>query len=311
MHETETAFEIPENNGGETRATGELGTFARLAGLLGGITIVMVAIQTVSAWYFGRGFLEAVGFPPELINLRTSTDYFPALTMEASFLFLVSLCLGILGADGTAATLKKRAMIIGQSVFWGFGIAGLGRASGFTSPYYAALLGVMAFLSPALIGFAYNTPWESKKEGYFAAALVLFEVFFVGTSFMFVSGRRTGLDLIEHSQSAEAPYEHGVAAWKNSDYPLIGIRSKEKLLLKSAPLADGDAFNYTSTESDFLRLILQDEANYYVVESVGGRAFPYAIRKELVEQVSFAASTGTSNPFPFLWHSLKNPFSKR
>jgi hypothetical protein len=70
---------------------------------------------------------------------------------------------------------------------------------------------------------------------------------------------------------------------------LIGISAKEKLpLLKLDFSSDGNVYTYNATSAtSFIRLIIQDESNYYVIEKDGQAITSMAIRKETVNQIIF------------------------
>jgi hypothetical protein len=128
--------------------------------------------------------------------------------------------------------------------------------------------------------------------------LVVFSVFGIYAQNVFLFGKETAFSLVKQAAPLNPSAEVGTAAIKVRDYPLLTIRTKEKLLLNSPPRGNGLSYEYESTGSDFLRLILQDEANYYVVESSGGQVTTHAIRKDLVQEMLFFRDASFSDGAP-------------
>jgi hypothetical protein len=276
----------------ETAAAGHddyWGDLARIGGLLAGFSVLTFAIETISSWTFARGLLEGLGFPAQLVSLRTSTDTFSALAMEYCVGFLGPLFAGFFwpAPIGHQRKRKMRHLLLVTGLFWLFAL--VGNIWELHSNFYRGPLICLSLLAPAYVGYTYNSFADFGKVRLGAMLFVVFSVFGIYSENVFLFGKETAFSLVKQAEPLHPSAEIGTAAVKVRDYPLLTIRAKEKLLLNSPPHGNGLSYEYESTESDFLRLILQDEANYYVVESSGGKVTSHAIRKDLVQEMLFSA----------------------
>jgi hypothetical protein len=166
------------------------------------------------------------------------------------------------------------------------------------SNFYRGPLICLSLFAPAYIGHTYNAFEDFGRFRLGAMFLVVFSVFGIYTQNVFLFGKETAFSLVKQAAPLNPSAEVGTAAIKVRDYPLLTIRTKEKLLLNSPPRGNGLSYEYESTGSDFFRLILQDEANYYVVESSGGQVTTHAIRKDLVQEMLFSAMPASQTVHP-------------
>jgi hypothetical protein len=266
------------------------GNLAQAGGVVAGASVMFLGMEATSSWYFGHGFCEGLGFPAQLVSLRTSTDIFSSFAMEYSVAFSAGLWFGFLISPQKETTLKRHLVRTYASVGVLFALCLIGAIWDPESAFYHLMLTILALFSPLLIGYTYNSHRNSGKLRGRLVFSVAFSVFCVYTLNMYEFGKETARNLIKQGVPLYPLAEKGPAAVKESDYPLLTIRAKEKLILNSQPKEDGPSYEYKSTEADFLRLVFQDDANYYIIESYGGKASPHAIRKDLVEEMLFQQS---------------------
>lgn len=160
----------------------------------------------------------------------------------------------------------------------------IGNLWNINSQFYSGPLICIGLFAPIYIGYTYNAFPESWTLRFAALCVVISAVFGVYTQTVFQFGRGKGLDLIKQAAPLYPSLSVAPRQLRNG-LPAAHYPVERKT---ASDLGDGSLYQYNSTESDFLRLILQDEASYYVIESRNGQGTPHAFRKDLIEEIVFS-----------------------
>jgi hypothetical protein len=265
-----------------------------LLAILGGASVLVVFVGALLSWSFARGLISSIGFPAQVVTLRSSIDCFPSLAFNYTGAFFVSL------AYGFAWVPKRKPGSLWSLWIWILITIALlmldivGDLWQVRSPFYGDILVFVALFVPALVGRAF---YSISGRSRIAVLLVLcYSVLAVCTQDAYQFGTRTGVALSYSAQSLYPGTKNGIAAIKMRDFPLITICTKIRLPLLSQGDSIEAGYTYPSKSSGFLRLVLQDQDAYYIVENSHGKITPFSIPKDDVIQIAFAAATSGLKP---------------
>jgi hypothetical protein len=268
---------------------------AKLAAAFGLASALVLFLGAVTSWAFARGLVGSIGFPAQIVTLRSSLDCFSSMAFNYVAASLFMLALGFVLTSYDAAKAARRLIVCisagGMSVL----VDIVGELWEPHSDFYRVALLLAAQGSPLLVGYAYRSLSGSQRRRLTIAGAMCFVAFSTYTTFLYQLGRETGVSISTRISPQFPIAEKGLSAVKSSDFPLIVLRTKEKLLVVSEGSKDGDQFTYQPLGAEgFFRLIIQDEGNYYVVENHKGAITPIAIRKEIVSQIIFYSASSVS-----------------
>jgi hypothetical protein len=82
------------------------------------------------------------------------------------------------------------------------------------------------------------------------------------------------------------------------DFGVVTIISKEQLEFLPGGLKIDGAYEYGPQPTAFLRLITEDDSNYFIIEKSGVKVVPVTVRKEAVIAVMFRNASVTAGQVP-------------
>jgi hypothetical protein len=296
---------VDENSSANLKLRFDVGQIAAIVGVGSALFVFIGAVFT---WSFAHGLLEVLGFPSQVVSLKTAVDAFPSVAVDAvggSFGFLV---IGFVAGPVRKAYLKteipkknratsKRILTSGEirglvcfgALLFAFIPLTITLGKDTRSVVFSALLFVAYIVATSFIGISYYLYAGNSFARYFITGMFSALALLSGTSFMFQHGRDVGAKLAERSDLNYLEFTgRGMSSIDASDFSLVALTTKEKLALSSGGETDGKTFTYLPKGAEnFIRLIIQDENNYYVIERYGGTKTSMAIRKEIVSQIVF------------------------
>ena len=276
---------VGEPKPNSTRNKLEIGQIAALAGAL---SIVAVFVAADSAYSFGRGVSASVGFPAQIMTLRTSTEIFAGIASQNTAAFLALFLIGFLifpERHGRAANWGRAVVAILGSLLIALII--LGTLWDEHGNFYASIATTLSVFAPVLVGYATSVFDGRTKKLIIAGGLTLL-IFVFNESELYRFGYSKGKELSRRTTPQFTFAEHGLANVKMRDFPVINLRTQEAIHICLSAIREGESYLYVSNERCFLRLITYDDANYYIVENDSGKMQPMAIRKEVVHELLFA-----------------------
>ncbi|HSS99682.1 MAG TPA: hypothetical protein VLK33_21760 [Terriglobales bacterium] len=258
---------------------------ARLAALVGSFAAFFLAFNTLLAWVFGRGMLGVLGFPQQIVPLRSSLELFSGIGVEYSSGFAFSLVIGYIILPKGLMDNKGANRICGLVTIL-LTIAAL--HSVFLGPFIDAfwLLNYLWF-SPFLIGVCIKVIRNNRSTSWLLLVFGLTGALILNVHCIFIAGEKAGIALATIPEPYFTSMDRTIVPMDADEYPLVTLRSKEKLDLVTTPIADGTLFTYKGTGSSFLRLMLADQENYYMIEVQGDVYHAFAVRKDSVVEISF------------------------
>jgi hypothetical protein len=280
---------------GETIATADeiIGTaehkvdLGQIAGAVGAFSAIALFVAANSAYSFARGLSASLGFPAQIMTLKTSTEIFPGIVSQNTIVFMVSLAAGFLIFRRRQDEDKKRTRIAFK---WLAALLVLMLVGDMWDEHWALFQSAMVlanFVGPLLVGYAFNAFTVSHRTNWILAGVMAFAVFGINDSALYSQGFSKGKEISTNSKPKMSFAEHGLANVKMADFPLISLKTKDPLQSSVNVSASPDGFLYSSNEKCFLRLIAYDDANYYVIENNSGKLLSLAIRKEVVREMIF------------------------
>jgi hypothetical protein len=247
------------------------------AALIGSLTAATIFMGLYNCWTFGRGMMEAIGFPVSLTRFSTSIDLYPEVALQYTAVFMASALLGLVPKH----KLDTRILIPILIGFFGIGVS---YTFDINNRVLRALLMSAALVGPFLAVYIIRM-FRNQPIGLLLGVVVTLNALSVYSENLYLFGKEQGRSVL--SQPANTWAEGGMAASKMSEYPLVSIVSSEKLALRTNVSAVERSYVYRPQGKDFLRLVVSDENYYYFVENVDNNAVPIAISKSLVTQIQF------------------------
>jgi len=259
----------------------------QIAAAIGAFSAIALFVAADSTFSFARGLIGSLGFPAQIMTLKTSVDFFPGIGYQNTFVFLVSLVAGFLFPVKHATRDHTISKVFLVALVLLLVLSLTGTIWDRVWPSLSGLLVTADILAPLLVGYSYRSlSHEFKHKVLYVGAFVL-AASQVHETALYQHGRETGSEIATRVEPQFPRAQRGLAVVKMSDFPIITLTSKEKLQLSPKAVQDGLLYTYSSNRTCFLRLVAYDDSNYYIIENNGGIVRPMAIRKETVTQMSF------------------------
>jgi hypothetical protein len=260
-------------------------SFASIASLSGAVSISIVAICSISSWAFARGLTTKLGLPASIVTLRTAIDMFSA--MAFTYAFVVLFAFGFAYTITTPPESDKdyfvRACIcVGCFVLLFFIALKSIYTDGLTTQWFL-IVRFAGVMSPAIMAFAMRSLNRPPRTWFLI--LLAFSIVLVSVGYVYQSGIRLGGALMG-TPTTFLPGS-GFVEFKISDFPMVAIRTKSEVKTLVGCERKNDGFECPGPGPGFMRLILQDDSNYYFVENMQGHAHSFSVRKDAVLQVVF------------------------
>jgi hypothetical protein len=276
---------MSDNTAVESKESSGLG---QIVAVIGAFSAVVVFIAADSSFSFARGLMTSLGFPAQIMTLRTSLDFFPTMGTQYAFGFVVMFGLGFLiFKPGEASDKTVGRRIAGVAVL---SVSLVLIVDFWPNNRWRVLNACLTFGSqaaPLLVGYAYRSLRNEFPQRKFAIVVSLICVFLLHDAALFDFGYKKGNDIATRAVPEFPSTERGFAVIKMKDFPIIDLQSKERLNLSTIGTKEDDHYSYSSSANCFLRLVAYDDSNYYFIENNSGRIRPLAIRKEMVQQMIF------------------------
>src|ERR1051326_7953214 len=182
-----------------------------IAALIGSFSAIIIFIALYSAWTFGRGMMEAMGFPISLVGFKNGIDFYPELTFQFTAVLVGSAACGFIPSPRS----RPRFFHI---VFAPLFVIALLGAFGFSNR--ALVLGIMvgAMFGPFLAVYAIRSLPNKQQRmmfGVFAAMIA----FGLHAQNLYLYGKRKGSEILNRPGNTWS--EGGMSNTKASDYPLV------------------------------------------------------------------------------------------
>ncbi len=279
----------------ETAASEESKTerfgFAQMVATVGLASASIAFLATLSSWCFARGLTTSTGIPPQVAGFKSSIDSFSSMAFQYVFGFGIALGVGFLPSGYQRAKPSKHIFIsIGLGILTLI-IAEVNSFRETHSSLYSGPLLLAALLSPLLIGYSFQALKGAGPIRYAIVCGVTLVAMDAFAQHLYQFGFDKGAEVSADSSSKSPGTDYGISAIKFSDFPLVTVRTKQLLVTRIPASKDGDVFTYASVGSSrFFRLILQDDANYYLIENFDGSVQSMAVRKDSVIQMLYLKS---------------------
>jgi hypothetical protein len=256
----------------------------QIGGFIAGLSVLALYITAESTFAFARGLLGSLGFPAQIMTLRTGVDFVPAVGEQNAAAFALALLLGFF------LPIRQRnerwTYVTTYGVMLLLVVVGIaGEIWDTPSESYSVLLTMCNLFSPLLVGFTYRNYGGEKR--FLLAAFALFLALGVHDSALYDQGRRTGIELATRIEPFFPSAEHGLATVKLKDFPIVNVQSAQVLQLSMGYSERDKAYVYSSSAKSFLRLVAYDDSNYYMIENTSTKPRPLAIRKELIQEMEY------------------------
>jgi hypothetical protein len=261
-----------------------------LAATVGAVSAVAVFVAATTAYSFARGVSASLGFPAQVMTLKTSTEIFPGLVSQNTVVFLLALAAGFVVFRRRHVEDKKRVKItfIWAALF--VGLLFIGELWDEHWRLYWSILGLSNVCAPLLVGYSYRSFKTERGTHWIAAVFMTFLAFAINEEALYVQGYFKAKEISANIKPLYPFSEHGLSNFKVADFPLINLKTKDPLEISLQTTASPDGYFYVSNAKSFVRLIAYDDANYYVVENNSGAVRAVSIRKEAVREIIFLKS---------------------
>jgi hypothetical protein len=271
----------------KTQTENQKAAVGQIAAAIGAFSVIALFIAADSTFSFARGLLGSLGFPAQIMTLKTSVDFFPGIGYQNTLSFLVSLVAGFLFPVRRATREQTNSKVFLGALLLLLVLSLIGNIWDSLWPSFSGLLLDADFLAPILVGYSYRSLSHGFKHRVLYVGAFILMASLVHETALYHRGRDIAREIATRVQPQLSPRESGLAVVKMSDFPIITLTSKEKLQLSPKAVQDGLLYTYSSNRTCFLRLVAYDDSNYYIIENNGGIVRPMAIRKETVTQMSF------------------------
>jgi hypothetical protein len=259
----------------------------QVAGAVGALSAIALFVAANSAYSFARGLSVSLGFPAQIMTLKTSTEIFPGIVSQNTIVFMVGLAGGFLIFRRRHKADKRRTQIAFGWLTTLMFLMLVGELwDEHWAPFRSAIM-IANFAGPVLVGYTFNAFTNTRQTNWMIAGVMAFAVFGINDSALYSQGFSKGKEISTNSKPKTPFAEHGLANVKVGDFPLISLKTKDPLQSSASVSASPDGFLYSSNEKCFMRLIAYDDANYYVIENNSGKLQSMAIRKEAVREMMF------------------------
>jgi hypothetical protein len=259
----------------------------QIAGVIGALSVVGLFLAASMSYAFGRGLATSIGFPAEIMTLRTSVDTFSGIALQYTTVFVVMLMMGFVLFRASRA--KSSKLTLFQWILIGIVLllSGIGTLWDEHSNFFNGCLIIAHLTSPLLPGYFFNVFDNHRIQKWATTIFALLISLGLAQEALYSYGYSKGKEISRHTTPVEPGSERGFSTVKMSDFPIIDLVTKDSLRLSvtSKPFDGGTWFS--SVDKCFLRLIAYDDANYFVIEECNGTTQPAAIRKEAVREVLF------------------------
>jgi hypothetical protein len=259
---------------------------AQGAAAIGALIVAILFLGYLASWSFARGLVSALGFPAQIANIRSSFDMFPSVAAQGAGAFSLSFALGFANTEYDEKRHHQRRMVSVLALAVFMVLATWSSTKDQPSGLLDGALLLASLVGPFLVGYSFHS-LRSTKYRYFVCIMLFFLVLEVCQRQWYGFGWKTAIT-VSHSAGPVFPWtERGMAAIKQSDFPIISIRTRVKVLSRTPNARDGDVYIYAPERPGFLRLVLQDESNYYLIAYENGTALPSSISKASVVEMQF------------------------
>lgn len=267
--------------------TGQRVDIGQLAAGIGGVSAVGVFVGANASYSFARGLSASLGFPAQIMTLRTSTEIFPGIVAQNAVAFVAVLVGGFFLFRQTQETATSSRRNVTGILAWVVVLELVGTIWDEHGSFYRWMLLISSFIAPALVGYCYRAMGEQDRRRPAVVGIMAFAVFSLNCTSLYVNGYSKGREIATKIEAGRTSFEEGLANVKLKDFPIVNVKSKESLQLCSQTGKEGESYVYTSSKECFIRLIAYDDADYYLLENGGGRFQVMAVRKDIVREMIF------------------------
>lgn len=251
----------------------------RIAALIGSLSALVIFIALYSSWAFGKGMMRAIGFPISLISFRSGLDLYPELAIQYTVVLMTSAAFGFVPKRN-----KSRPRVLGAMCII---LLLIGATSAFNLNNSLAWLVILiaALVGPAFAVYIIRSIANQQMKLMIGFVLVM-NCLLIHSENLYLFGRARGYAVL--TRSADDRAGGGGTVTQLDDYPLVHIVSTERLSLLTTPIVIEKNYLYSPQGSDFLRLLVTDNDNYYFIERVGNSSHPIAISKSRITEIQFS-----------------------
>lgn len=264
----------------------------QLAGMVGSASVFLIFISALTSWAYVRGVLSSLGLPAALVTFRSAIDFLPSVAFLDALVFVTMLTAGFfIPAPRTEKMVSiHRGILIFAGIGFIIAIVAYGKQD--QPPYWFSKFSqIIAVLAPVTVGYVFKTSGASQKGKAAILAVAVFLVLAAWTRSLYTLGFGIGRGILT-DQWSNIP-RSGMTEVKPTDFPRVIIRVKEQLAYMPNDVHNGSDFIYPSKDTDFLRFILRDDAEYYFVHNSNGVITTFAIRKDLISEIVFLENAPT------------------
>jgi hypothetical protein len=259
----------------------------QIAGGIGALSVVALFIAAATAYSYARGVSASLGFPGQIMTLKTSTDIFSGIVFQYTTTFIATLTTGFYffrrRQIDNATGKRNFAVVLGLFIL----LLLVGELWDEHGRIFIVSLAIVHFFSPFFVGYSFNVYREGLTKKWMMAAIAALIAFYLSNLSLYFQGYAKGKEVSFHAKALAPGAEHGLATVKVADFPLINLLTKDPLRIAVSAKSSPEGYFYSSTDKCFLRLIAYDDANYYIIEDCNNAIQSMAIRKEVVREIQF------------------------
>ena len=238
-----------------------------IAAIVGSLSVICAFIALYASWVFARGIVKVIGFPINILSFKGSLDIFASLAIEYTFTFILAIAVGFFPVNYNAKRLLHIILPVGITL--SFVVVSIISTFEVEISTFRIILFSVNLLGPIFVGYVIQAS-PSLQLKFLCGVLISAMVFNIFTVQLYYFGKDTGHKLL--SPSTENLYEGGVSATKLSEFPMVYIYSKEKLILQTSSTSVEGVYLYTPQKPNFIRLIFTDADKYYFVEVIANHS---------------------------------------